>query len=138
MDRDFTIAMGNAVRKARHARGLTQEQVAEQLEVSVDFYARIERGRAHPSIDTFLCMMSVLDASADTLLGLDEAGATGPAEVPLTTPDDSPAVRSLARRLRRVGSSTVRMVSAILKEFEQAEAAGKRARSIRKLPAEDE
>jgi hypothetical protein len=60
--------------------------------------------------------------------------AAGPAEVPLTTPDDSPAIRSLARRLRRVQPSTVRMVSAILKEFEQAEAAGKRARGIPKPP----
>jgi transcriptional regulator with XRE-family HTH domain len=71
MEKNFTIAMANAVRQARHARGLTQEQMAEQLGVTVEFYARIERGRAHPSLDTLVRMRSLLGASADSLLGFD-------------------------------------------------------------------
>ncbi|HWN68024.1 MAG TPA: helix-turn-helix transcriptional regulator, partial [Haliangium sp.] len=64
MDKDLAVTLGNAARQARKARKLTQERVAEQLDVSVEFYSRIERGLTHPSLDTFLRLLSVLEVSA--------------------------------------------------------------------------
>jgi transcriptional regulator with XRE-family HTH domain len=126
MDKELSVAMGNAARQARHARQLTQQQVAEQLGVSVEFYSRLERGRAHPSLELLLRMLDVLGVSADTLLGLDAARAAAPVEIPLTSPDDPIAVRRAVEALQRLPPSTTHVMAAVLKEFERAEAAGKK------------
>jgi transcriptional regulator with XRE-family HTH domain len=128
MDKDLAVAIGNAARQARHARKLTQQQVAERLDVSVEFYSRMERGLAHPSLEVFLRMLDALGVSADTLLGLDAAHATGPAAAPLMSPDDSRDVRRVVAALQKLPASTLRFVAALLSECERREAAGKRGR----------
>ena len=122
MDKDLAVTMGHAARQARQARQLTQEQVAEQLGVSSEFYSRIERGLAHPGLETLLGMADVLGVNIDTLLGLDAAHAPVRLSFPLTSPDDPPAVRRLAAELQRVRPSSVRLVRAILGELEEVEA----------------
>jgi transcriptional regulator with XRE-family HTH domain len=128
MDRDLAVAMGNAARQARRALQLTQQQVAEQIGVSVEFYSRIERGLAHPSLEVFLRMLDALGVSADTLLGLDATHAAAPVAVPLTSPDDSREVRRVVAALQKLPASTLRFVAALLNELERLEAAGKRGR----------
>lgn len=71
-DADLARSIGKAARKARMALGLTQEQTAERLDITTEFYARLERGTAKPSIGTFVRMVMILGVSADTLLGLDD------------------------------------------------------------------
>jgi transcriptional regulator with XRE-family HTH domain len=132
MDKDLAVTLGKAARQARKALQLTQERVAEQLDVSVEFYSRIERGLAHPSTDTFVRMLSVLSASADTLFGLDlarEAEAHA-----LISPDDPPEVRRLVATLRTARPSTLRLVSALLNEFDRVSV--KRRRTRRRRPPE--
>lgn len=128
MDKDLAVVMGNAARLARHALQLTQQQVAERLDVSAEFYSRMERGRAFPSLEVFLRMLDVLEVRADTLLGLDATPPAAPAAVPLTSPDDSRNVRYALAVLQRRPVSTSRFVTALLKEFERRETAGKRGR----------
>jgi transcriptional regulator with XRE-family HTH domain len=118
MDKDLAVTLGNAARQARKARKLTQERVAEQLDVSVEFYSRIERGLAHPSTHTFVRMLSVLAVSADTLFGLDVAHQPAEAHA-LISPDDPPEVRRLVAILRTARPSTLRLVSALLNEFDR-------------------
>jgi transcriptional regulator with XRE-family HTH domain len=84
MDKDLAAVIGNAARQARRARKLTQHQVAARLDVSVEFYSRMERGLAHPSLELFLRMLDALGVSADTLLGLDATRPAAPVAVPLT------------------------------------------------------
>lgn len=127
-DLDLAVAIGNAARHARHARKLTQQQVAKRVGVSVEFYSRMERGRAHPSLEVFLRMLDALGVSADTLLGLDAAHATAPVAVPLTSPDDPRDVRYVLAALQRLPASASRFVTSLLKEFERLETAGKRSR----------
>ena len=62
------LVMGDRIREARKAKGLTQEQLAEALELSVEFVGHIERGSKKPSIDVFKKIIEVLDVSADYLL----------------------------------------------------------------------
>jgi transcriptional regulator with XRE-family HTH domain len=124
MGKDVAVAIGNAARHARHARKLTQQQVAEQLAVSVEFYSRMERGLAHPSLELFLRMLTVLGVNADTLLGLDATRAAAP--VPLTSPADHRDVRRVVAALQKLPASSVRLVTALLTELERAEAAGRR------------
>jgi transcriptional regulator with XRE-family HTH domain len=64
--------LGKTIRRARHARGMTQAQVAEQIQVSVEFFARIERGIALPSVTNFAKIVNVLDVRADVLLEVVE------------------------------------------------------------------
>jgi transcriptional regulator with XRE-family HTH domain len=125
MDKDLAVAIGNAARQARHARKLTQQQVAERLGVSVEFYSRMERGLAHPSLEVFLRMLDVLEVRADTLLGLDAMHAGGPAAVPLTSPDDPREVRYVIAALQKLPASASRFVTALLNVLEGT---GKRAR----------
>jgi transcriptional regulator with XRE-family HTH domain len=127
MDKVLAVTMGHAARQARHARQLTQEQVAEQLGVSSEFYSRIERGLAHPSLETLLRMADVLGVMVDTLLGLDVPQAAARAPFALTSPDDPPPVRRLGADLQAVPPSTVRLVRAILGELEEVDAARRRA-----------
>lgn len=130
MEKDLAIFLGNVAREARRARQLTQERVAEQLEVSAEFYSRIERGLAHPSIDTFLRMLSVLGVSADALLGTGHAppgGQTRP--VPAAPQEPAEYARVLAL-LRRARPSTLYIVRALLNELDRADAARKRYEAL--------
>jgi transcriptional regulator with XRE-family HTH domain len=128
MDKDLAATMGHAARQARQARQLTQEQVAAQLGVSSEFYSRLERGLAHPSLETLLRMADVLGVNVDTLLGLDARPAAVPAAFSLVSADDPPAVRRLAVDLQAAHPSTVRLMRAILAELEELEADRRRAR----------
>ena len=95
MNEDLAATIGKAARAARRVRGLTQEEVAEQLDVSTEFYARMERGAALPSVPTLVRLAPILGASSDALLGL--RGARRPAAEKQA---DSPELRRLMRRAR--------------------------------------
>lgn len=58
---------GAHVRKMRLGRGLTQEELAEQADLSVDAIRRIERGGFSPSLDTLRKLCTGLDISLRTL-----------------------------------------------------------------------
>jgi transcriptional regulator with XRE-family HTH domain len=134
-EEDLGLILGKAAREARKALGLTQDNMAERLEVSVEFYGRLERGTARPSIEVFARMVAILDVSADTLLDLDAARAVEPA--PLTRPDDHPELRELVPLLCNARPSVLRLVSSLLREFERGhhgdrKPAGPRKRTTRK------
>lgn len=60
--------MGDRVKELRKKRRLTQEQLAEKIGVSLQYVSEIERGLSMPSMQVFLRLLEVLDASADYLL----------------------------------------------------------------------
>lgn len=60
--------MGDRIKETRKNRGLTQENLAEQLDVSVEYVSQIERGIKMPSMQIFVKLVEVLDVSADYLL----------------------------------------------------------------------
>lgn len=123
MENDLAISLGNAARQARKARGLTQARMAEQLDVSVEFYGRIERGVAWPSIGTFQRMVEVLGVSADSLLGRELLGAVmDEVATPAAAAADPPELRQLIAMLRQARPATLRLVSLYLNEVERAEA----------------
>lgn len=130
MDRELAIFLGNAARQARRALQLTQERVAEQLEVSAEFYSRIERGLAHPSIDTFIRMISVLGVSADALLGTAAEHPDARAPAAPSTPHDPAELHRLMGVLRRARPSTLYLVRALLNELDRASVARKRHEAL--------
>jgi len=121
MNKELAKSIGSAARQARKELKLTQEDVADRILVSVEFYARIERGNSLPSIITFARIVSVLGVSADALLGRQPAHTTAPSEG-LWAPEppvDGPEIRRVVRRLRQASPSTVRLVNLLIKELEQ-------------------
>ncbi len=114
--------IGRTAREARKALQLTQEDAAERIAVSVEFYARIERGKSLPSIATFARIVAALGVSADAMLGAGvprSLAGDGQAATWLPKPpDDSPELRRLIRRLRQARPSAVRVVGMVLKELE--------------------
>jgi transcriptional regulator with XRE-family HTH domain len=58
---------GTHLRTLRHARQLTQEELAERSSLSVDAVRRIERGAFSPSLETVNKLATGLDVSLRTL-----------------------------------------------------------------------
>lgn len=122
MNKQLAKSIGKAAREARKALKLTQEDAADRIKVSVEFYARIERGNSLPSILTFARIVSALGVSADLLLGRQPVITHHVVESTAWSaepPTDSPDIRRLMRRLRKARSSTVRLVNLMVKELER-------------------
>jgi transcriptional regulator with XRE-family HTH domain len=131
MDKELAESIGTAARSARTSLKLTQEDAAERIGVSAEFYARIERGNALPSVPTLARISTSLGVSADSLLGRAVPGsddASERAELPAPVqppapapPTDGPELRRLARRLRKASPVTLRLVALLVKELERTD-----------------
>ncbi|MDD5016999.1 MAG: helix-turn-helix domain-containing protein [Eubacteriales bacterium] len=75
MKDDLIIQIGKRVRNRREALGLTREQLAEQTELSVHFFAEIELGRKCMSARSLYKVAKALNLSADFIL-FGEEGET--------------------------------------------------------------
>lgn len=63
-------SIGEAVRAARRTAGLTQEQLASQAKISIEFMGRLERGNALPSVVTLSRIAGVVDIDTNVALAL--------------------------------------------------------------------
>ena len=68
MSQKLATRIGKAVLKGRRSVGLTQEEAAERLSISVDYYGRLERGVSLPSVTTLQRMAVVLRLDCKGLL----------------------------------------------------------------------
>ncbi len=64
---DYSI-IGERIRKSRLEKKLTQEVMAEKLNVSVAFVSRIERGTAHVNLKRLSQICAILDIDEGTIL----------------------------------------------------------------------
>ena len=64
---DYTI-IGERLKKARMDKKLTQEKLAEQLDVSIAFLSRIERGNSHISLKRLSEVCDILGVSEGYIL----------------------------------------------------------------------
>ena len=62
---DLRANLGAQCRARRHALGFTQGQAAGKIGISTEFYARLERGHALPSIHTLAKIADALEVSVD-------------------------------------------------------------------------
>jgi DNA-binding XRE family transcriptional regulator len=65
--RQRAIALGAAIRAAREKAQLTQDEVAQRIELHPMTYGGIERGRLLPSITTLTRICITLKLDPDTL-----------------------------------------------------------------------
>lgn len=77
------MSLGNKLAQARRAKNLTQEQLAEKLEVTRQAVSRWESDAAYPETDKIVRMAQILEVSCDYLLqdGVDETGKPNPPTV---------------------------------------------------------
>lgn len=64
---DYSL-IGERLKKARLSKKLTQEQLAEKMEVSVAFLSRVERGSSHINLNRLTEICSILGVSEGYIL----------------------------------------------------------------------
>mgnify|MGYP001031560946 FL=1 len=75
--KELNISIGNRIRISRENAGLTQEELAEKLNLSAQFISTIERGVAVAALATIIRLCEVLNVSAEWLLrGLEATPST--------------------------------------------------------------
>lgn len=60
---------GQKIRIQRHTLGLTQEAIAEKINITPSFYSQIESGTRKAGINTFVAISQELALSLDYILG---------------------------------------------------------------------
>lgn len=61
------MLVGQALKKARESKGLTQKQLADMLYVDPSLVCRWEKGQRKVSLTTFVTIMDVLEIDIDKL-----------------------------------------------------------------------
>ena len=64
---DYSI-VGERLKKARHDQKLTQEKLAEKLDVSVAYISRVESGSSHVNLKRLNQLCTLLDVSESYIL----------------------------------------------------------------------
>jgi len=99
--------MGDRIREARGARGLSLRTLADRVGVSPSLISQVETGRAKPSVSTLYAIATELGISLDELLFRDARpgfAAAGGREIEL--PGD-PVQRAGDRKVIRLASGVV-------------------------------
>lgn len=69
MDKEINFAaIGKQIKQRRRAMGVTQEQLANYLDVNPSHISNIETGRAHPSLIALINIAVFLKCSVDTFI----------------------------------------------------------------------
>ena len=64
---DYNI-IGERLKKARIDKNMTQEKLAEQIDVSVEFLSRVERGTSHINLKRLTQICEILGVSEGSIL----------------------------------------------------------------------
>ena len=71
--------IGSAVRAARKARGMSQQEVADAIGTTLETVSKCERGASAPSLEVFLSMVRVLGLDVpDLVANASNAEAVSP------------------------------------------------------------
>ncbi|MEG0741200.1 MAG: helix-turn-helix transcriptional regulator [Clostridia bacterium] len=62
------VDLGRRVRRQRTARGWTQDELAERVNVSTSFVGHIEKGSRKASLETLVSLANALNVSLDYLV----------------------------------------------------------------------
>lgn len=73
----FNVQIGARVCLLRRSQGLTQEQLSEMLDCSVQFLSMVERGQRGMSLRMLCTCANAFRVSADELLGMERSEKPG-------------------------------------------------------------
>lgn len=66
-----TLIIGKRIKQLRSSRGLTQNQIASEVGISLRSMGQIERGEANPSLNTLLQLAAVFEVPLAEMLNYD-------------------------------------------------------------------
>ena len=108
--------MGDRLREARQARGLSLRGLAERLGVSPSLISQVETGRAKPSVSTLYAIVTELGISLDELVYAD-ARRPSKAPPPTAPPEElSSATMPAGPVQRSSGRKSIRLASGVVWE----------------------
>ena len=105
--------MGDRLRQARQARGLSLRRLAALVGVSPSLISQVETGRAKPSVNTLYALANELGISLDVLLFMDtkppvdDGGADALTGAMASALPHDPVQRAASRSSIRLGSGVV-------------------------------
>ena len=70
--KDYKHDMGLRIKQQRKTRNLTQEILAEQLNISVKHFSEVERGLSGLSVENLIKLSNILGVSIDYIVKGDE------------------------------------------------------------------
>ncbi|MBD5502671.1 MAG: helix-turn-helix transcriptional regulator [Lachnospiraceae bacterium] len=89
--KDYKVGMGERMKQQRKLLHMTQEQIAEKLNVSVKHYGGVERGNAGLSIENLIIVSDILEIDLNYLIRGEEPIENIPSrmkEIYLNSPPD--------------------------------------------------
>ena len=98
------MSFADRLKEARRISGLSQEELAEQLDVSRQAVGKWEQGQSYPEVEKLLALCGVLDTSLDALMA-DELPKKRRSEITPTAPSESILIPS------ENGTSLVRCIN---------------------------
>ena len=68
----MNLTIGKIIKDLRTKRGMSQEKLAEHLNMAPQSVSKWERGEAYPDITTLIPLAEFFDVSLDVLMGRDQ------------------------------------------------------------------
>lgn len=102
-------AFGQAIKEARKAKGISRNQLADQMNIAPRYIASIENSGQHPSLQIFYELVTLLDVSVDQFFFQKN-------EI-----EKSTKRRQLDRLLDDMSDKGLRIVTATAREIKEAE-----------------
>ena len=87
------MAFADRLKEARRICGLSQEELAEQLDVSRQAVGKWEQGQSYPEVEKLLALCGVLNTSLDALMA-DELPKNCRREINAPAPSESILIRA--------------------------------------------
>ena len=87
------MSFADRLKEARRSCGLSQEDLAEQLDVSRQAVGKWEQGQAYPEVEKLLSLCAVLNTSLDALMA-DELPKSCRTEINAPAPSESILIRA--------------------------------------------
>ena len=102
-------AFGQAIKAARKAKGISRNQLADQIHIAPRYIASIENSGQHPSLQIFYELVTLLDVSVDHFF------------FPNKETGKSTQRRQLESLLDDMSDKGLRIVTATAKEIKEVE-----------------
>ena len=102
-------AFGQAIKAARKAKGISRNQLADQMHIAPRYIASIENSGQHPSLQIFYELVTLLDVSVDQFFFPDKET------------DKSTQRRQLESLLDDMSDKGLRIVTSTAKEIQKVE-----------------
>ncbi len=114
-DEMLKMSIGSGIRRARLKLGLTQAQVADQIGITGEYYARLERGHALPSVVVLREIALALNVDAAELLGTRDSSVPPGGDEKISPP----RIDRIIERLRNESPERVRLIRLLIKTIEE-------------------